>query len=90
MNNFFQDRLDKKGRYKSTALLDSELVKALQRFEYIYDFRQLIQDALWHFITCPLAESNGKSHAVARQQRDLGIEARLTRVEKELRISQEI
>lgn len=90
--SFFDGKLDAKGRYKATALLDSELVKMIEEIfiSETIEIKSLVELALWHYLSCPLAEVNGKATAIKRRQTDMVIEARMTKIEKELGIRQVI
>lgn len=81
---FYKGKLDSKGRYQATARLPEELCEGIVATFKNINIDLLIQQALWHYLTCPIAKENGQYEAIARKRIDEMIEHRLTNLEREL------
>ncbi len=80
-------KLDIRGDYKATTRLPKELCELINK-NFTGDLSSLIRDALYHFLTCSLADYNGKAQAIMQQRSADVYEARLTRLEKIARITE--
>lgn len=85
MSKFWESKLNSRGKYKRSLEFDEDLLEALDEAFDIPDgsFPALIQDALWHFISC--AENVTKESSIDWLRKQRTLEKRVTSIEATLR-----